>query len=194
MLGIRKETDYAVRTVLHLAAIGRGKSVQVRDVAAQRHLPLSFVRRIVARLHAEGIVATTRGTGGGIRLARPASEISLLDVLEAMDDGVALNRCLEVQHTCPLADGCPAQGAWSEATAVLEGHLASVRFDALSLKDTRHGSAHRDLPGGPDRGESALPGRSEVACGGPDAVPPSPRVRRAADPPDARRKAPPGTR
>jgi len=177
VLGIKRETDYAVRTVLHLAAIGRGKSVQVRDVAAQRHLPLSFVRRIVARLRAEGIVTTTRGMGGGIRLARPASEISLLDVLEAMDDGVALNRCLEVQHTCPLANGCPAQAAWSEATAVLERHLASVRFDTLSLKDTRHGSAHRDLLGGPDA-----------------VVPPSPRIPLAADPPEARRKAPPGTR
>ena len=143
MLGIKRETDYAVRTVLHLAAIGDG-TVQVRDVALQRALPLSFVRRIVARLSAAGILATTRGMNGGIQLARPASKISLLDVCRAMDDDVALNRCLTPEHTCPLAAGCPAHSAWADATEVLEKHLASVTFDALAGGAGReHGAAHR---------------------------------------------------
>lgn len=144
MLGIKRETDYAVRTLLHLASIDPGATVLVRDVAHQRGLPLSFVRRIVARLSAAGIVAATRGAGGGIRLARPASAVSLLDVCRAMDDDVALNRCLTPQHTCPLAVGCPAHTAWAEATAVLEEHLASVTFDALAGgAGKRHGAAHR---------------------------------------------------
>lgn len=144
MLGIKRETDYAVRTLLHLASIDPGTTVLVRDVADQRGLPPSFVRRIVARLSAAGIVAATRGARGGIRLARPASAISLLDVCRAMDDLVALNRCLTPEHTCPLAVGCPAHAAWAEATAVLEEHLASVTFDALAGgAGKRHGAAHR---------------------------------------------------
>lgn len=144
MLGIKRETDYAVRTVLHLASLPAGAQVQVKDVAAQKLLPLSFVRRIVARLGAAGLLMTTRGLKGGIALARPASEISLLDVVLAMDDPVTLNQCLDPNHTCPLSAACPAHVAWGEATEILETHLASVRFDALA-GGHRHAGAHRRL-------------------------------------------------
>lgn len=148
MLSIRRETDYAVRTVLHLATIGDGVQVQVRDVAAQRLLPLSFVRRIVAQLRGAGILTTTRGMGGGIQLARPASEISLLDVVRAMEGELALNQCLDADHTCPLAGSCPAHNAWADATAVLEAHLATVHFDALAGRRGAHVTAHREMQGG----------------------------------------------
>ncbi len=142
MLGIRRETDYAVRVLLHLAALPAGTQVQVKDVAAQRSLPLSFVRRIVARLRAARLLETTRGLGGGVTLGRPPSEISLLDVVNAMDDPVTLNQCLDPDHTCPLAAACPAHVAWDEATQILEDHLASVKFDALA-SGRRHTAAHR---------------------------------------------------
>lgn len=145
MLGIRRETDYAVRTVLHLASVGDGVAVTVRDIARLRHLPLSFVRRIVARLGAAGILETTRGMGGGVRLARPATDITMLDVLDAMEGGVTLNPCVASPHTCPLSDACPAQRAWTEATRVLVSHLESVSFSALAGSDRRHAAAHRVL-------------------------------------------------
>jgi Rrf2 family protein len=144
VLGIKRETDYAVRIVLYLASLPPGAQVQVRDVAAQKLLPLSFVRRVVARLGAAGLLTNTRGGRGGIALARPASEISLLDVVLAMDDPVTLNQCLDPDHTCPLAAACPAHAAWADATDILETHLASVRFDALA-GGGRHAGAHRRL-------------------------------------------------
>jgi Rrf2 family protein len=116
----------------------------VKDVAAQKLLPLSFVRRVVARLGAAGLLTTTRGLKGGIALARPAAEISLLDVVLAMGDPVTLNKCLDPDHTCPLSFSCPAHVAWGEATEILETHLASVRFDALA-GGRRHAGAHRKL-------------------------------------------------
>jgi Rrf2 family protein len=149
VLSIKRETDYAVRTVLHLASVEEEARPQVREVAALQLLPLSFIRRIVARLSAAGILATTRGMGGGIRLARPASQISLLDVVRAMGDGIALNQCLDERHSCPLSSGCPAQAAWAEASAVLESHLAGVRFDTLAGSNRAHTEAHRDFRAGP---------------------------------------------
>lgn len=131
-----------MRTVLHLASVGARAQVRVRDVAAQRHLPLSFVRRIVARLRAAGLLETTRGMGGGIRLSRPPCEISMLDVVQAMEGPLALNPCVIPTHTCPLRAGCPAQRAWCEATEILERYLASTRFDALAA-GSDHAAAHR---------------------------------------------------
>ncbi|MCG3191876.1 MAG: HTH-type transcriptional repressor NsrR [Thermoanaerobaculia bacterium] len=152
MLGIRRETDYAVRILIHLAAIDEKSLVQVRTMAEQRFLPLSFVRRIVARLSAAGLLSTMRGMGGGIQLARPASQISMLDVVRAMGDGVELNQCLDGDHHCPFSGSCPAQTVWQETTALVEAHLASVRFDVLA-GHTGHGDAHRRLakPGPTDK-------------------------------------------
>lgn len=158
MLGIKRETDYAVRTVLHLAALGEGAVVQVRDVADQKLLPLSFVRRIVARLGTAGILSTTRGMGGGVQLARTAREITLLDVCRAMGDEIILNRCTDAEHTCPFASGCPARMAWTEATGILEAHLASVTFEALARRSVLHTNAHRHDPRTRRAAPAAAPG------------------------------------
>jgi Rrf2 family protein len=83
MQGILRHTDYALRVVFHLAALGAGARVQVKDIAERRLMPAPFVRRVVARLAANGILSTVRGSGGGVRLARPADAISLLDVVRA---------------------------------------------------------------------------------------------------------------
>lgn len=167
MLGIKRETDYAVRTVLHLAVLGPGAVVQVREIADGKLLPLSFVRRIVARLSAAGILSTTRGMGGGVELARRPSEVTLLDVCRAMGDEVVLNRCVDGEQTCPFVSGCPARTAWCEATELLVAHLASVTFEALVRRSGLHGAAHLALP----RTRKAPPS------------PPSRPRRRAASPP-----------
>ena len=166
MLGIKRETDYAVRTVLHLAALGPGAAVQVREIADRKLLPLSFVRRIVARLSAAGILSTTRGMGGGVELARRPSEITLLDVCRAMGDEVVLNRCVDGEETCPFAAGCPARMAWCDATEVLVTHLASVTFEGLARRSASHAAAHLALPRPPE--EPASPARrTRRSSGGP---------------------------
>jgi Rrf2 family protein len=142
MLGIRRETDYAARIVLHLACLGEGARVQVRDIAEDRELPLHFVRRIVARLASAGILHTTRGTGGGIRLGRPASEISLLELVQVMEEGIALNLCVHAPDTCPHSEACPVHGAWTDATRALEEHLSNIRFDRLATESDEHLAAH----------------------------------------------------
>lgn len=132
MLGIGRQTDYASRIVLHLAALGPGAQVQVKAIAERRLLPAAFVRRVVARLAAGGILRTTRGSGGGIALARPAEQISLLDVVRVMEGGIVLNRCVSAPHHCPLSETCPVQRAWTDATRNVEEYLGAVTFAALA--------------------------------------------------------------
>jgi Rrf2 family protein len=132
VIGIGRQTDYAARLVLHLASLEPGAQVPIAEVAARRLLPEPFLRRIVRRLAAAGLVATARGSGGGIRLARPAAEISLLDVVRAMEGGVVLNRCVDSAEACPLSDACPVQRQWTRLTRNLEADLATVRFSDLA--------------------------------------------------------------
>ena len=142
MIGISRQTDYAARLVLHLAALDEGTQVSIAEISKLRLLPVAFVRRLVGSLVKAGILLTARGSGGGIRLGRPASEISLLDVVNAVEGGIVLNQCLDSRHLCPLSEGCPVQTAWLGATHALEAHLASTRFDALARASAAHLSAH----------------------------------------------------
>jgi Rrf2 family protein len=132
--GIGRHTDYAARIVLHLAGLPEGARVPMRKIADERLLPPSFVRRIVAQLAGSGILRTVRGMGGGVGLARPASEISLLDVVRAMEGGIVLNRCVDDPPQCPLSTSCPVQLAWTGATRAVENYLAATRFDQLAGK------------------------------------------------------------
>ena len=145
MLGISRQTDYAARVVLHLACLAPGAKVPIADIAKHRMLPLDFVRRIVGDLVKAGVLMTSRGSGGGVSLARPAGDISLGEVVHAMEGGIALNHCVSDRRVCPLAAACPVQSVWVEATKVLDDYLGSVRFDALALGPNGHVVAHQKI-------------------------------------------------
>jgi Rrf2 family protein len=133
MFTIGRHTDYAARIVLHLSGLESGVRVTAREIAAKRLIPPAFIRRIVSRLSAAGILTTTRGSGGGIALAREASQISLRDVVEAFEGPLSLNGCVAEPGDCPLAVDCPVQGAWVKATRHLSNDLSEVKFGDLVM-------------------------------------------------------------
>ncbi len=143
MLGIGRHTDYAARVLLHLACLEPDARVTIAEVAAQRLLPTAFVRRLVGKLTRAGLLATVRGLGGGIKLAKPASQITLFDLVNAMEGGVALNHCVDSIKSCPLASSCPVQSAWTGVTRSLEASLSAVTFADLAQSTPHHVDAHR---------------------------------------------------
>lgn len=145
MLGVSRQSDYAARIVLHLACLEPGEQVTIADVAEQKQLPLPFVRRIVAQLVEHDLLSTVRGKKGGIKLGRAAKEISLLDIIEAMEGAVLLSECSGEHATCPFRGHCPVQTAWRGVGRDLRNSLAQVRFDALASGNRRHMTAHRKL-------------------------------------------------
>jgi Rrf2 family protein len=119
--------------------------VAIAEISRLRLLPVPFVRRLVGQLVKVGLLTSTRGSGGGVRLARPAREISLLDVVQAIEGTIALNHCVGNETVCVLSEHCPGQSAWTGATQALVQHLASVRFDALAAGPEGHRAAHANL-------------------------------------------------
>ena len=132
MLQIARHTDYAARIVLHLACLGENGRASIAEIAEQRSLPAFFVRRLIGRLVKGGILCSSRGANGGVRLARPAADISLLDLVRIMEGPLALNTCVDDDRACLLKDGCPVHSVWRDATRALEAHLSAVRFDRLA--------------------------------------------------------------
>ena len=134
MIGISRQTDYACRILLHLAMHEPGGRLTAREIGAQRLIPQSLVRKIVTQLSVAGLVKTTRGSDGGIVLARPAGEISLLDVVQAMEGPVALNACVVDPQACPLMAICSVHEAWAVACATLVAGLSEATFDRLAQR------------------------------------------------------------
>jgi len=128
---ILKHTDYASRVVLYIAGLGADAQVPISEIAKQRIMPGPFVRRVVARLASTGILRTTRGSKGGVSLGRPASEISLMEVIRAMEGGIVLNRCVTEPHDCPFSNDCPVRQAWFNITRNLEESLGNITFDTM---------------------------------------------------------------
>jgi Rrf2 family protein len=109
MLQISRGADYGVRIMIELAVQPDDRLLSAADLAARTGVPISFLHKITGSLVRAGLVSTYKGPSGGLRLARPAALVSLLDVLEAVDGPVCLNACMLRPHECPRDTFCPAE-------------------------------------------------------------------------------------
>lgn len=109
------QTRYAVSGIFDLAYNGHDSAVQVRVIGARQGIPMRYLEQIFQRLRRAGLVAGKRGPGGGYTLARPAAEISLRDVLEAVEGPIAL-----------FAEREPGEAATADSAA-LPGTLEAGR-------------------------------------------------------------------
>jgi Rrf2 family protein len=130
MLSIRRETDYALRCVHHLAGLG-GSLAAVGDISRRMHIPRSFLAKIVQKLSRAGIVRSSVGAGGGIALSRSPARISFLDVIVAMEGPVAVNRCTVAARSCRRRDFCAVHPVVVSVRGELERLLRRRNFAGL---------------------------------------------------------------
>lgn len=128
---ITKQADYAIRAILYLTNQPDQRAATSRVAEAMR-IPPSFLAKIVAQLAVAGLVHTARGAGGGITLARDPAEITLLDVVEAIDGPILLNECVSKAGKCEMKRECPLQGIWAETQTYLLNRLRAVNFGQLA--------------------------------------------------------------
>ena len=111
MLGISRQTDYAVRVVLHLACLEEGAQVSIAEISETRSLPMPFVRRLIKPLVSRGILASSRGASGGIRLARPPEDIRIGQIVRTTEGAAPIVECLgEEESACCIAPSCRLAG------------------------------------------------------------------------------------
>ena len=103
---LRKDTDYAFRLLGHLGAHA-GRPTTAQELSAQQDVPLGFAQKILRKLVTEGIVDSRPGRNGGFRLIKEPREVSLRDVVKAIQGNLALNDCMaggcQRQAACPLS-------------------------------------------------------------------------------------------
>ena len=128
-MNITQHTDYALRVLMYLGAVPE-RRVTIKEVAERFDISRSHLMKIVTELVAKGFVDGARGKGGGLRLARAASEIGLGDVVRQLEPSLALVECFGTQSHCVLDPACRLKGALDSA---LQAFLAAL--DRVSLAD-----------------------------------------------------------
>ena len=128
---ITRQADYAVRAVLYLARIEGNQRAATSQVAQEQHIPPSFLAKIISQLSIAGLLHTSRGARGGVTLARDPKDITLLEVIEAIDGPIMLNECVGDASTCTFDEDCPLRPVWCDAQNELVARLKSTNFQQL---------------------------------------------------------------
>jgi FeS assembly SUF system regulator len=125
--------DYAVVIMAAAARHCGGVRVSASQLAEETGLPVPTVQKLVSKLTAAGLMRSSRGIGGGLKLARPPATITLADIVEAVEGPIALTACLgENKNDCTLEAGCNVRGHWPMVNAALRGALAQVALTQLA--------------------------------------------------------------
>ena len=130
---ITRQADYAVRAVLHLARNGEVRTA-TSVIAEEQKIPPSFLAKIISQLSIAGLLHTSRGARGGVTLAREPKEITLLEVIEAIDGPIQLNECVGDSSNCSFDKDCPLRPVWCEAQEELVGRLKGTNFADMITK------------------------------------------------------------
>jgi Rrf2 family protein len=130
---ITRQADYALRAVIYLSRLEENEKAATGLIAEAQKIPPSFLAKIISQLSIAGLIHTSRGARGGVSLAKPADEISILDVVEAIDGPIFLNECTGNSTSCPFLSSCPLREIWCEARTDLVDKLSSATFSRHNI-------------------------------------------------------------
>ena len=135
MLRLSKKADYALMAVRHLALKSGPLSASAREIAEQYDIPIELMAKVLQRLVRAGLLISTQGTRGGYTLSRPASSISVADVIQAIDGPFTVTACSTEKNDCEQYSKCSIRDQlWQirERIAVTLGTVSIAEMAAES--------------------------------------------------------------
>ncbi len=150
MLRLSKKADYALIAMKHLAVAGDRASSSAREIAEHYDIPIELLAKVLQRLVRRGLLASQQGTRGGYQLARQPGQISVADVIQAIDGPVAVTACSSEESTCDQFAKCNVRDPlWKVRerilTALAECTIAELATEAPPLAVPRSAVLHTNL-------------------------------------------------
>jgi Rrf2 family protein len=133
---ISRKSDYALRAVLYIARQPNEKRSSINAIAESERVPRDFLAKILKELTRAEILKSYQGVHGGYQLARQATKISILDVIEAMDGPLGLNLCVRGEHGCECdrSDRCAMHPFWKRLQSQVRTTLKNEPFANLKRR------------------------------------------------------------
>jgi Rrf2 family transcriptional regulator, iron-sulfur cluster assembly transcription factor len=140
---ITRAGEYGVLGLLHLARQGAERMVMIDEVSREEKIPKSFLAKIFQSLVKAGLIRSYRGAGGGFALVKKPEEITVLEVIEAIEGKIAFQRCLQEVPDCEHMEGCALCGLFERAQDRVKEVFARTSLADLLKPQASVGAAHR---------------------------------------------------
>ena len=128
--------EYAIRAMLYICSFENGKVFQISEIAKENSIPDNFLRKIIPQLCKAGFLKSQRGNAGGITLLKKPEDITPLQVIEAAEGEMALNKCLISHDFCSNDKWCSMHVLWAETQKKIREMLSEKSFAELAKDNT----------------------------------------------------------
>ena len=135
MLRLSKKADYALMAMKHLAVRGDRGSSSAREIAEQYDIPIELMAKVLQRLVRIGLLGSTQGTRGGYTLGRPATTISVADVIEAIDGPFTVTACSDEKHDCEQFSKCSIRDPLWQIRERIAAALGTVTIAEIAAEN-----------------------------------------------------------
>ncbi len=124
---------YGLRALIDLALYSENEAVSIASISARQQISESYLEQLIAKLRKAGLVSSVRGAGGGYKLAKPASEISVGDILRALEGSLDAVKCpgLEEDGFCEGSEYCVTKYVWQKINDSINRTVDEIRLDRL---------------------------------------------------------------
>lgn len=129
---------YAARAMLDLALHATDGPVLIKDISDREDISKSYLKQLLVPLRVAGLVRTTRGANGGFILARPPSEIRLIDIIQSVEGSSAPVECVDDESICQRSNLCVTREIWTEIKNAVDNVLESTTLEDLVNRRKRN--------------------------------------------------------
>lgn len=162
MLRMTKLTDYGMVLLMHMSLQDEGMVFNARDLSETTHLPQPMVSKILKALARGNLLTSHRGVKGGYSLSRAAEEITVADIIAALEGPIALTECISVSPSnCEIEMLCPVRSNWQRINQAVRDALEGISLAEMSRPLGRH----RVTVGSNARQDKVLDNEPSVASG-----------------------------
>ncbi len=134
---IPMKVDYGVRALVDLAQhAAAGRPVRTAEIAGRQNIPEPYLDQVLTTLNKFGFIRSRRGPQGGHMLAKPATEITLNDVVTTLEGRTATLDCIDDASECALSEACAQRGIWQEVEEAIHAVLTTTTVGALAERQS----------------------------------------------------------
>lgn len=130
---------YGLRALIDLALYSENETVSIASISARQNISESYLEQLIAKLRKAGLVTSVRGAGGGYRLAKPAAEISVGDILRALEGSLDPVECpgLKEESGCDGSEFCVTKYVWQRINDSINQTVDEIKLDQL-IEESRN--------------------------------------------------------
>ena len=133
-----RQCEYALQSVIYLAQKKHGEMTTIKEISGHLKIPFHFLGKIFQKLSHKGLLHSMKGVSGGFWLAKPASEIVLMEIIEAIDGKEVVDSCVLGYNECSVTQPCPMHNEWKQAKDLFFGALSKKSIVDMA-KDIKKG-------------------------------------------------------